>query len=565
MAPLQAATSHRMRLLLPGIAACVLLVGVALRIWAARDDLWFDEIWSLRFAQSAKSPLEIFTRIHHDNNHYLVTLWMYFIGNQEHWWVYRIPSLVTGVASIVLAAAFAKRWGSLESLVATLLTATSYVLIVYGSEARGYALAGFSALAALLALDRYLTRRSVWAGLTFSLSVVLGFLSHLTFLTFYAGALVWSVVRLGQSSPSWRKALQDLACCHAVPLGFLFTLYLADVRHIVVGGGPPYALENVIAETLSLAIGGPLVGPAMVLGALLAASAGVAGLACLRRDKSDLWIFFAAVILLMPLLLIFLMPLLLLSVQRAGYLHVRYFYISILFFLVLLSYLLGRVYRSGGAGRWMFALSLTLVVAGNAYQAFDFLRFGRGQYLSALEYMAAHSPGHVIYLESGDDFRNVPLLQYYSGFTPTDCQIHYRFQSDPPTTVPQWFILNSQFPANQLSQTMTDFSRQRLCPFARVSPMPDCRGSIGPFITERRVTSRGNNQSRPEAVVCRNGPQKGSITWGRPGRAMGLTLKRGRSAPCEVSAMTGLWVSVVLTIIAFATALMAWLFPSGGK
>ena len=40
----------------------------------ATGELWFDEIWSLGFALSSSSPLEILTRHHHDNNHPLNTL-----------------------------------------------------------------------------------------------------------------------------------------------------------------------------------------------------------------------------------------------------------------------------------------------------------------------------------------------------------------------------------------------------------------------------------------------------------------------------------------------------------
>src|ERR1700676_2982755 len=69
------------------ILSCVLLVVVAaiLRIRAAHNDLWLDEIWSLALAHSVSSPLAIFT-IHHDNNNYLNTLYLYLLADRGNWW-----------------------------------------------------------------------------------------------------------------------------------------------------------------------------------------------------------------------------------------------------------------------------------------------------------------------------------------------------------------------------------------------------------------------------------------------------------------------------------------------
>ena len=54
----------------------VVAVGVALRLWAARGELWLDELISLWQAVHASSWLAIFDGIHSDNNHYLTSLWL---------------------------------------------------------------------------------------------------------------------------------------------------------------------------------------------------------------------------------------------------------------------------------------------------------------------------------------------------------------------------------------------------------------------------------------------------------------------------------------------------------
>jgi hypothetical protein len=51
---------------------CFLLVAaMAIRICGAWNDLWLDEIWSLTLVGPISSPWQVFTQIHHDNNHYL--------------------------------------------------------------------------------------------------------------------------------------------------------------------------------------------------------------------------------------------------------------------------------------------------------------------------------------------------------------------------------------------------------------------------------------------------------------------------------------------------------------
>ncbi len=173
------------------IAAGLILIGASLRVIASQDGFWFDEVWSLvTFAAPCQSPLDVFRRAH-DNNHYLVTLWMYLVGEQDSWFVYRLPSLLAGVATIVLAGLAGNRFGRIAGLTSLLLTAFSLVLITYSSEARGYALAGMFALGGWLALDRYLDRRDLASNLVFCSTAALGMLAHVTYLFFIAGAAAW--------------------------------------------------------------------------------------------------------------------------------------------------------------------------------------------------------------------------------------------------------------------------------------------------------------------------------------------------------------------------------------
>ncbi|MGD8255524.1 MAG: hypothetical protein PVF48_14105, partial [Syntrophobacterales bacterium] len=120
----------RLLTLLAGVTA-----GAVLRVWAAFDDFWLDEIMSLGLAQSISHPWEILT-LHHDNNHLLNTLYLFLIGKQQNWVWYRTLSVVTGTASVAIIAYTTFRRGFLEAATATVLVALSYPLILYSSEAR---------------------------------------------------------------------------------------------------------------------------------------------------------------------------------------------------------------------------------------------------------------------------------------------------------------------------------------------------------------------------------------------------------------------------------------------
>ena len=106
----------------PWLIAAALLIGAAgLRIAAANNDLWLDEIWSLRLAGQVKSPWDVFTSIHHDNNHYLNTLWMWAVGPDRRPLVYRLPSLLAGTAAVAIAGLIGWRRDPTTGLLALVL------------------------------------------------------------------------------------------------------------------------------------------------------------------------------------------------------------------------------------------------------------------------------------------------------------------------------------------------------------------------------------------------------------------------------------------------------------
>ncbi len=418
------------------IALLILLLAAILRLAASRGDFWLDEIWSWTFARQASSAIDVFTRFPHDNNHILNTLFMYLLGDQRNWVVYRIPSVLAGIGTVLLAGLIGRRTGRLTALTAMLLTAGSFLLVLYGSEARGYGMAVFFALLSFYLADRY-AQQSSWAlALLFSLSAVLGLLSHLTYLDCYAGVLVWSVYKSIVRRPGVRGVLADLARCHTIPLAVLTVLYFGYVRRMDIGGGPPYSLVNVLAGTLSLAVGGPEEGRVAIAVGLTAGAMSLISLVALLWSHRDQFAFFGVVILLTPTVL--------LLFQRPPTLFARYFLVSIVFFLMLASRQLAAIYTRGASGKLVYAALVLTFLGGNGFHLSRLLQHGRGSYLAAVQYISEHTHTPVISVGGDFDFRNATVVDFYARYLIGNKRVVYYDRASWPAGGTEWFLIHNQ-------------------------------------------------------------------------------------------------------------------------
>ena len=174
-------------------AVCAIaLAGLALRIVAARGGLWTDEAWSVIYAAQARDPLGVFLRINHDNNHHLYSLWLQAIGPGAPPLLARAPAIAAGTACVIVAALFAGRRSEVAGLAAALFFAVSPMLVVLGSEARGYAMMLAAALLLLLLVGDAVDGRPVrGAGGWLAALAVLGMFSHMTMAAPVAIAAIW--------------------------------------------------------------------------------------------------------------------------------------------------------------------------------------------------------------------------------------------------------------------------------------------------------------------------------------------------------------------------------------
>ncbi|MDQ2869071.1 MAG: glycosyltransferase family 39 protein [Verrucomicrobiota bacterium] len=231
--------------------AALLLAAAVVRVRGARNGLMLDEIWSLYLARAAKSPLAVFTTLHNSNNHYLNTLWLYLIGEHGNWPGYRIPSLIAGVAAVAVAGLIGRRRSRSAAFFAMILTAFSYVQVLYSDEARGYAALVFFALLYFYALQLLLARPDWRRAAMVALTAILGLSAQLIFLNAFAAAVVWSSWVLWHSPRPKSAIARDLFICHLPPLLFLGWLYWVDLRWLAPVLGTPTTLTKSFASAIT--------------------------------------------------------------------------------------------------------------------------------------------------------------------------------------------------------------------------------------------------------------------------------------------------------------------------
>ena len=309
------------------------LLATALIIAAADGDLWLDEIWSLLFVEAADKPWEILTRFRHDNNHVLNTLFLYIISPQNNVYLYRLLAVFSGIGSLVILAFIARRQGAIESLFVLFLAGSSYPLILYFSEARGYAPAIFCALVAFASLQKCLRSLSLLNLIVFWSAMILGILAHLTFMMVIVALLCYTVVHEVQAVSLLPKRIIRACAIYTVPMAFLIVFYIQFIRHISIGGGPEYGYWDVISNAAGLLLGFPEGSFFSTLAFLCFVGAVATGVYVLYRNGCDQWSFF--------LFVLFVSLALFLSVTRPQYLYFRYLIVCFPVFYLLLGSVLG--------------------------------------------------------------------------------------------------------------------------------------------------------------------------------------------------------------------------------
>ncbi len=418
--------------------AAVLAVGILgalfLRLAAALDNFWLDEVFTYYLAMSMNSVWDAITKVRIEH-HTLNTMYMYIIGNQTDWVWYRLLSVVTGTASVAVLGCASLRKGLPETIAVITLSALSYPLVVYSSEARGYAPAMFFSLTCFLLVREYMARRSIALLPLFWASAALAVFSHAASACICLSLAAWTLWRELRCSRNLIAAIVETAKCHLVPLAFIACLYLLVMRKSTSIGGAVLPLPGVLMQTLCLMVGSPPDGIWRVAGVAAALACLCFGLYAASKKEGDLWVFYACALLVTPALMLLL--------ANREYVYPRYFVVLFPFFFLMVAQALSWAFQRAAWGKWLYVAALVLMAAGNICLSADLFTAGRGGYLKAMEYMASHTPRNEITVGSDHDFRNGIMIKFYARYLPADKRFSYVQSDSWPAGGVDWAILHT--------------------------------------------------------------------------------------------------------------------------
>ncbi len=422
------------RLALAWIA--VIAIAIAFRLASASGDFWLDEVVSLKLARHF-SAIELVAgpEARHDNNHVLNTLYLRAVDGVASERLYRGLSVASGVATVVFMGWIAGQRSRRAALLASFLGSFSYILVHYGSEARGYSLAAALGLAAWLVVARELAQPRFGNRLGLAILVALGYLAHYSFAFVYAGLVSWMGVHALRCDAPWRTRIGFFAKRNVVPLGVSAAVYFLHVAPMHLAGGPEFGVGWALWSGLGESVGFQFHAEASAT-ARWAPAVALAMLAtecwlCLREGRED-------VAFLLGLLGVCSLGTVL--VIRPEFVVPRYFFVAIPFVLIAVASLLDRGFSGGGAARLAAGGAIAFMLFGSLPRDVALIDGGRGHYREAVEFMADH--GGPVVSVSGTDPRWVRVLidGYYAQFRP-DVRFEVRESpgrsGGPPA---QWYL-----------------------------------------------------------------------------------------------------------------------------
>lgn len=344
-----------------GAVAVITLGALAIRYYLSAGVLGNDEIWSLINLRPIHHFWGVLWGISHDNNHFLNSLWLYFVWPLSHnSSLLRSPSIIGGVAAIPLMAWLGAKSGPATALAAAALMALSFFQMTYGMQARGYATATLALIAAYglmeEALDDPAKRRS-WL---LALAAGFAFLSHLAagpILVLFSGIAFAETLRkrraLGAAiaetfSLFWPTALAML------PTVIFFAIGYVEMGGFHIGFSVPYSASHLFGAVANLEMTtfgmDPSSTPQIIFALLVAPLLILATIfLCARPERRIAY-----------LVVIFVPPLIVLLLRQPNTHAPRYFFAASPFLLLLLAETFGKCWRSGPAPR---ALASLVVVA----------------------------------------------------------------------------------------------------------------------------------------------------------------------------------------------------------
>jgi dolichyl-phosphate-mannose-protein mannosyltransferase len=352
--------------LLTTLVAAVALAGLAIRLALARGPLWYDEIWSIDNLAPLSHFWQVFWGVSHDNNHFLNSLWLYFVTPfTRDEMALRAPSIAMGAATVLLMAKVARRHSDAAAFAAAVLSAVSYFFVNCSTEARGYAGCALALVVAFDAMERSIEDDEPAARFALAAAIGLGALWHLAaapaLALFAAIGFVARHRRLGAWRPALAATLRLFTPAGIALLpafGFLIAGVIVTGR-FTIGGLRAFAYDTTFAAMATMirdTIGLPPSAPTAFV--LIASVTTVALALAFRLTLASRRAAYAVVLIVLPAAVLAL---------RSPNSHIpRYYLLPALFLVLFASELFGTAWRASGWRRAAGALALAAAVAGNA-------------------------------------------------------------------------------------------------------------------------------------------------------------------------------------------------------
>ncbi|GAB4173646.1 MAG: hypothetical protein Fur0032_13280 [Terrimicrobiaceae bacterium] len=396
---------------------------------AGCGDLWFDEVLSLQWAKSARSPWDLLLTFKHDNNHPLNTAWLAMVGVGQSPWLLRSLSMAAGVGSVWLLYRIARRLIPAVALAAVLVFAFSYSSVLYFSEARGYAPAVLCCLVLFELIENGGDRWFVV--LLFWLVAVLGLLSHATVVYPLVALGVFQAARSLHARLAAGKVFARLAVWFAIPAAAAGILYLTFWKPMMIAGGPGSSSWEIAADFFAYTFGFPLGGGWGLPIVLLSATWLFAGW-FLGPWPPGARSFFTVLVLA---------PMAVLWVTRPEYVAFRYFLVVTPFLVILAFGCFAGLAEHGPVWRWLAWLVVALSLATQAPRVAALIVHGRGTSTAALDYIVQNGGGDIF---SDHDMLVGMVVEDLRGRNPGYQPLHYHPQWASAAIPPRWLILHTQ-------------------------------------------------------------------------------------------------------------------------
>ena len=478
---------------LAGLVLALILLGAAARLACCLGELWLDEVISLRLLGAVTQPLGVFA-LYHDNNHPLNSLYLYFIPFDSPNWAFRMFSWVAGIVVMLVGARLVRAHlaaadetsepdsipaGSLGFAFGAFFLSSSYILVQYASEARGYSPAMAFGLLGWLVLHHAGAGLNVKSIILYAVASTLAVLAQPVAIAFLIGGFCWLAWRLFLSrqnapNPSRLNAVAILLSWNIGPAAACLAYYFGFVRHLTFGGGIPRPLFHIFASASACTLGLPFAREGLTAWTIAASLLLLAIWACgavllVRRKQTDVLVLYAGGAWVAPALTLVASP-------AGATVYERHFLPTAVISLLLLSQLFSFGFSRFAKARPVLFLFLALFLAGNGRLINRLISVGRGGCQEAVIDMLQASKSTPVTVAGNHDYRNKILLDFFSQrigerdavryvpadkYVPGGADFHIiENQSDAPA---------DSSPAGFLSTTGIGYEKEATYPYAGLS------------------------------------------------------------------------------------------------